>query len=222
MESGAACVGLPDLNSPGQPKHIVVMTDSPDTCSQNGDWWIQDEPCLGAGGDVDYASFLARVESTALEQRIPISIIQVQSRGYGSPDPAQMEIACLTGGTYQWINNMDFAQTDTKLNLALRNAYENVRDTIGGVWHLDAELPVLTEEGALAPGKVAALEGSVQLAGTNLLPKTASVTFVEAPFQATSRIPGFLFEPRVKLTQTAGWETAERVRPAASWRAQVA
>lgn len=178
------------VNSPNDPKHIVVLTDSPDTCSVNGDFWIQDEPCLGAGGDVDYASFKSRVESTALEQRIPISIIQVQSRGYGSPDPAQMEISCLTGGTFQWVNNMDFAQQGTKLNQALRNAYENVRDTIGGVWHLDAELPVLVEAGAISPGKVAALDGSVQLAGTNLLPKTASVTFVEAtiPDQQDTRL----------------------------------
>ena len=168
------------LNSPNDPKHIVVLTDSPDTCSVSGDFWIPDEPCLGAGGDVDYSAFRARVASTALDQRIPISIIQVQSRGYGSPDPAQMEISCLTGGTFQWVNNMDFALQGTKLSEALQNAYENVRDTIGGVWHLDVGLPILAEKGALSPGKVVALDGSVQLAGTDLLPGTASVSFVEA------------------------------------------
>ena len=167
-----------DDNAPGQAKHIVVMTDSPDTCSDAGDWWIQDEPCQGGNGTkVSYADFKSTVDATLPDSRIPVSFIQVQSKGYLSPDPAQMEAACLTGGTFQWINNMEYAQDGETLSRELKKAFENVRDTLSGVWHLDADVLVLSNQDYIKSGQVAALDGQMTLSGTNLLPTTATVQF---------------------------------------------
>lgn len=169
-----------NASAPELPKHIVVLSDSPDTCSSAGDWWIQDEACAG-GASVDYLDFKAVVDATNPTVRIPVSFIQVQSKGYQAPDPAQMEAACLTGGTHQWINNLNFAQDGVTLLRELRTGFENIRDTLSGVWHLDVNLGVLADTNYIRKGQVAAIQGLMTLSGTGLLPTTATVQFVPPP-----------------------------------------
>ncbi len=119
--------------------HIVVLTDSPDTCSADGSYWVPAAGCDTGDPSIQPASFQAFLDivvNTDDAQRIPVSFIQLQSKGYPEPDPAQVQVACLTGGTYQFINGNTLNKSGDQFRTALSDAVTNVRDTLGGVWHL--------------------------------------------------------------------------------------
>lgn len=152
-------------------RHIVIVTDSPDTCHPGSVNFVPDEPC----GDTDFATFRSKVLATPVADRIPISIIQIQSKGYTDPDPAQMEITCLTSGTYQWINNLAFPVKGQQLSNALAKAFENIRDTLGGYWVLDAEAPAI--DTPMPPGEIIALAGTMTFSAPDLLSATDTESF---------------------------------------------
>ena len=157
-------------------KHVVVITDSPDTCNPNSPAYLPDEPC----SSVSYDDFRARVEAVPLEQRIPVSFVQLQSYGYPEQDPAQMEAACLTGGTYQWVNRLELADTSDQLETALREALSRIRYTFGGVWRLYIDTPVLYDPDAdkmLPPGRVFAIDGEVTVKPSIVAAKERTFTF---------------------------------------------
>ena len=158
------------------PKHVIVITDSPDTCNPKSPAFLPDESC----SSVSYDDFRAKVEALPLEQRIPVSFVQFQSYGYPEQDPAQMEAACLTGGTYQWVNRLKFADTSDQLEAALREALGRIRYTFGGVWHLFIDIETLTSADAdknLPPGRVFATDGELTVKPSIVTAKEKTFTF---------------------------------------------
>jgi hypothetical protein len=160
-----------DTDGAPLPRHIVVITDSPDTCDPTSPHFLPDEPCAV---HLPYRDVVTKVEAVPFEQRIPISFVQFQSHGYPQQDPAQMEIACLTGGTYKWVNRLAYADVSTQLEDALKSALGRIRTTFGGVWRVYVELPSLSEakaDGAalLPPGRVFAIDGELTLVSPSIL-----------------------------------------------------
>ncbi|HOD00233.1 MAG TPA: hypothetical protein PKH54_09815 [Myxococcota bacterium] len=153
-------------------KHIVVITDGPDTCAQDSpdflpyvryfrvstkEWELGDQSA--ACSDTSYKAFLAHIHDDVYDQngnpkpidQIPVHItfIQMQSKGYPMIDPAQQEIACLTGGHYTWINSNDLpaSREENKDNLAawagqhpleqaLLTPITRFRNAMSGVWRM--------------------------------------------------------------------------------------
>ncbi len=154
-----------NLKAPNDAKHILVITDSPDTCALESSYFIPDSSC----SDVGYATFRAKMISA--ENPIPLSFIQMQSKGYQSPDPAQLEASCMTGGTYQWINNLGFSLAGGTLGSALQGSLAKARLTFGGMWGLD----VKSKTDSIASGHLVAYQGTMNVgAGTLNLAETAN------------------------------------------------
>jgi hypothetical protein len=146
-------------NAPNHAKHIIVVTDSPDTCALESAYFMPDSSCSTIG----YPTFRAKMSALTAEERIPLSFIQMQSKGYQSPDPAQMEASCLTGGTFQWINNLGFSLSGGTLGSALETALARARLSLSGVWGLD----VKSVTDSIAEGYLVAYNGTMSVqAGT--------------------------------------------------------
>ena len=166
------------------PRHIVVITDSPDTCDPKSPDFLPDEPC---SAHLDYDAFKAKVEAVPLAQRIPITFVQFQSYGYPQQDGAQMEAACLTGGAYHWINRLDYADSNSDFGQELQDTLQTTRTTLGGVWRAYVELPSLSEVDSggspvLPPGQVYAVDGELALNPPNILwPNEKAFGFHLAP-----------------------------------------
>ena len=153
------------------PRHIVVITDSPDTCDPKSPNFLPDEPCAT---HLDYETFKAKVEAVPLAQRIPITFVQFQSYGYQQQDGAQMEAACLTGGVYRWINRLDYADSEPDFGLELQETLKLIRYTLGGVWRAYVKVPSLNEvDGGgnplLPPGLINAMDGTLTLTPPNIV-----------------------------------------------------
>lgn len=153
-------------------KHIVVITDGPDTCASSSPdfmpevryfrastkkWEIGDQSA--ACSDTSYQDFLAHIHDDVYDQEgnpkpidqlpVHITFIQMQSKGYPMVDPAQQEVACLTGGHYTWVNSNDLpaSREENKDNLsvwsgqhplemALLSAVTRFRNSLSGVWRM--------------------------------------------------------------------------------------
>lgn len=172
------------------PRHIVVVTDSPDTCNPKSPDFLPDEPCAT---HLDYDTFKQKVEAVPMAQRIPVTFVQFQSYGYPQQDAAQMEIACLTGGVYKWINRLDYADDSNDFERDLQGALQVIRYTLGGVWRAFVKVPSLNEvDGAgnplLPPGLINALDGTLTLVPPNIVnPEQKSYGFHLSP-PADSRL----------------------------------
>ncbi|GMV43954.1 MAG: hypothetical protein AMXMBFR64_56700 [Myxococcales bacterium] len=153
------------------PRQIVVISDSPDTCDPKSPSFLPDEPCPT---HLDYETFRSKVEALPMAQRIPISFVQFQSYGYPHQDGAQMEVACLTGGVYKWINRLDYADVSSDFERDLQRALQAIRYTFGGVWRVYVDVPSLSEVDAggnplLPPGRVYAVDGAIALVSPSIL-----------------------------------------------------
>jgi hypothetical protein len=105
--------------------------------------------------NTDFAMVRAKIESDDFQDRIPVSFVQMESRGYPQRDPRQMEMACLTGGQHVFIN---FGVGDDLLN-ALATALHQIRYTFRGYWRFAMELPQIEPSKPPQPGYLYALEG---------------------------------------------------------------
>ena len=144
-------------------KHIVVITDGPDTCSESSSL----DQCSGscAQFSTSFETVRAMIEGIPLEDRIPVHFIQYQAMGYLDRDPRQQEIACLTSGHHLFLNSEDFA-AESLANEFNRLALD-LRYTFGGYWEFAIEMTKLGEDNSLprgwnygigGTGKVLALE----------------------------------------------------------------
>ena len=168
------------------PRHIVIITDSPDTCDPTSPYFLPDEPCAE---HLSFDEFKAKVDAVPMAQRIPISIVQFQSYGYPEQDGAQMEIACMTGGVYRWINRLDFSDDTADFEKALTSVLKRIRYTFGGVWRMYVEVPSLDDtkgngDPLLPVGRVFAMDGALTLTPPNIVnPLEVSQTFRLSPPQ---------------------------------------
>ena len=149
-------------------RHIVVLSDGPDTCSASGELNECLSVCLEH--NTSYDSFRAQVLAENETARVPIHFVQIPAPGYTVPDPLQQEMACLTRGHY-WFEPVEkVAATLYKLRLALR-----------GHWQLAVSAPELMTGAGASHGYVYDLDGKLAAAGDE-----SSALFsasVEAPLQ---------------------------------------
>ena len=110
-------------------RHILVITDGPDTCGESTDLNQCSGKCLMTSDS--HASFLAKLDQDP-DQVIPVHFVQMQAKGYPERDPRQMEVACLTGGHYAFINTSDI--TPESLLEVMHQTLRRIRFTFRGYW----------------------------------------------------------------------------------------
>jgi hypothetical protein len=171
-------------------KHIVVITDGPDTChpdspdyqstvrylKSNGTYALEEQSSCST---VSYKAFFDSIKADVMNEdgspkaiaEIPVhvSFIQIQARGYKNIDPLQQELACLTGGHFIFINAVNLPPSNQvvtgthPLQTALSDAIYKLRYAISGVWTVTQDVPDLAN-GILTPGSVTAVEGHIRTA----------------------------------------------------------
>ncbi len=117
--------------------HVVVVTDGPDTCAVGAGLASCQLPCSVN----DFQTVRERIEQGA---GVPIHIhfVQFESKGYRGRDARQVEVACRTGGHYQFINSVDFnAQSPWVFEDALNTALDQVRFALMGSWQFAVMAP---------------------------------------------------------------------------------
>ena len=169
---------------PARSRHIVVIGDGPDTCDSKSSTYASCETS-GRCGDTDLADIITRIEADIDNpNRDPVTIhfVQFESQGYRGRDPRQVEVSCLTGGHYQFINSETMSKNQTtNLQQALNQAVMNVRHSLMGYWQMAHKVPVLSENGKMnaggtPPGSLFTLAGILQVnEEMNLLPNNAQV-----------------------------------------------
>lgn len=136
-------------------RHIVVITDGPDTCSPSADLSQCSGACLQAS--TAFETVRDAILADELSKRIPISFVQMEAKGYSERDPRQMEMACLTGGQYTFINR-EVGKSDL-LN-AMSAVMRNLRFTLRGYWRFAIKMSSLNSANTPDAGYVYALEGN--------------------------------------------------------------
>jgi hypothetical protein len=161
--------------------HIIVLTDGPDTCAGENRLTCT-TPCTTA----DYQQLLDKLETDANDPNaapIHIHFVQFEAVGYPGRDPRQVEVSCVTGGHYQFLNSNSFSRTQTD---AFREAFDtavaNVRYALMGHWELAAAVPTYASNaggGAGVPaGHLYGLQGALTLnTSSNMVATQELVTF---------------------------------------------
>ncbi len=146
-------------NDTQRTNHIVVLTDGPDTCTGENRLTCS-TPCDTA----DYRVLATELEtdaddSNALE--IHIHFVQFESLGYPGRDARQVEVACITGGHYQYINSNAFSRAQlAPFQAALDTAVAHVRYSLMGHWELAAAVPDYATN-AVPAGALYGLQGAL-------------------------------------------------------------
>ena len=144
--------------------HIIVLTDGPDTCTDGDDFSYLSlaDPTNGkcrtkcAGADIAWHDLL--IQMAKLKYPVHVHFVQFQAAGYKQPDPRMMEMACRTGGTYQFINSEDFNKSSSQeFADALARAVNRVRDSLAGTWRVGFRWP--SDPDPLPVGQLRALDG---------------------------------------------------------------
>ncbi|MBM4370504.1 MAG: hypothetical protein FJ098_02570, partial [Deltaproteobacteria bacterium] len=140
-------------------KHIVVITDGPDTCSESSSL----DQCSGscAQFSTGFETVRSSIEAVPFEDRIPIHFIQFQAKGYKDRDPRQQEVACLTGGHHIFLNSSQFS--GDLLSSVFQESARAIRYTFGGYWEFAIEMTKLGEDSSLPPGWNYGISGSGKL-----------------------------------------------------------
>ncbi len=130
-------------NIPTGVRHVVVLTDGPETCSHGEDFTY-----VGSDGKCRSPCLNAQQSYEALRKRmyedgypVVVHIVQFQAQGYREPDAKLQELACRTGGTYQFINTQEMNLSDGQvISSALRRAMARVRYALSGSWRVGLRL----------------------------------------------------------------------------------
>ena len=137
---GIAWDFLEDEDDDKRTNHIVVVTDGPDTCERSSNLADCQLPCSVASG---FPEVLARIDAMEADvNALPIHIhfVQFESKGYRGRDARQWEVACKTGGHYQFINNVDMSTlSPASFEESLNAAVDNVRFSLMGWWQFATE-----------------------------------------------------------------------------------
>lgn len=155
--------------------HIVVLTDGPDTCA--GENRLTCEPACTTA---DFGQLADQVEADMNDPNAPkihVHFVQFESLGYPGRDPRQVELSCVSGGHYQFVNSNQFPRIQTQsFQDALDTAVTNVRYSLMGHWEFASSVPVYQSNAGggagLPPGALYALEGQVTVRTTSNLVNT--------------------------------------------------
>ena len=105
-------------------RQILVFADGPDTCnpSEDFDFTGSDGTCRlpCAVGGPDFETLRTKMHQAGWPVRL--HFVQFQAPAYREPDAAMMEMACRSGGTYQFINSQEIALSGGDFSKALSRA----------------------------------------------------------------------------------------------------
>ena len=163
---------LENLDDRRRSNHIIVVSDGPDTCSGEN---LAD--CQAECSTVDAQDILARVrqQNTPNAVQIALHFVQFEALGYPGRDARQVELACESGGHYQYVNSINFPREQAPpMQAALDTALTNLRFTLGGHWAFAAAVPAYQRNGPVEtgtpPGKMYATSGAITVrASSNML-----------------------------------------------------
>ena len=147
-------------------RHIVVITDGPDTCKHSDDFAYSNGagkcriPCGSA--DADFAAVLKLMHSDKYPVHVHFIQFQAQAQEYRKPDPRMMEVACRSGGTYQFINSQEMNVSSSEFSNALTRAALRVRYAMGGSWRVTFKLPYFGPTQEIKGGDMYAIRGRLQ------------------------------------------------------------
>jgi hypothetical protein len=150
-------------------RHIVVITDSPDTCNAEADEFLSHRPQCS---DHSFAALKELVVSGNERPDMPptrIHFVQIQSRGYMRRDARMQELSCLSGGHHIFINAHETTRSKGTNELldALSEAMTRIRYSISGHWKmrfLTAAFKVGPNTlGYLPPGRLFSMGGEMTL-----------------------------------------------------------
>lgn len=155
---------LRSKNDRQRSNHIIVLTDGPDTCAGENRASCQ-TPCTSA----DFAALSDQIEADHADPNAPkihVHFVQFESLGYPGRDARQVELSCVSGGHYQFINSNQFPRVQTQtFQDALDRAVTNVRYALMGHWALASSVPIYASNaggGAGVPaGNLYGLEGQL-------------------------------------------------------------
>ncbi len=138
IDSGAAF--LQDVSSPDRTRHVIVLTDGPDTCNPRSEHWT---PCAeGACSDVGTPEVMQRLDQArAAELPIQVHFVQFESVGYPGPDAQQIEVACHSGGHHQFVPSLSLDTVEFQNALVTR--LTSLRHALGGHWEAAVPVPAL-------------------------------------------------------------------------------
>jgi hypothetical protein len=157
-------------------RHVIVITDGPDTCSDES---VDFQHCLtnegaqnpatrqtSCKGAVAFGALRVKIEAYVAQRRaagaendLHVSFLHFQSPGYPEYDTRMQEVACLTGGEYVYLNTGNIALSDR--GAAFDEAVQKLRLSLGGHWGLVVQTDALDAEG----GKTYALDGHLYFHG---------------------------------------------------------
>lgn len=150
-------------------RHIVLLTDGPDTCTYSDLFQFVD-PKVGQGGacrkpcansTTDYQAVLKVLTDPQFPVRV--HVIQLQSKPHPMPDAFLQDIACRSEGTYQFINSLDLNQKDpSAMQDAMSRAVAMVRFSLSGNWRVGF-LDDHIANGAVTPGVMTAMRGRMTM-----------------------------------------------------------
>lgn len=171
---------LEGLDDRVRSNHIIVLTDGPDTCSQTENRGA----CQSACSSIDHQTVLSRIEAAQSDPNaVPVQVhfVQFESLGYPGRDARQVEVACVSGGQYQYINSNAFPRLQPQqFQEALETAVINVRYMLMGHWELASTVPAYVSDAGAPTGTV---RGSLYaLSGLFTIRSTANMTTTDRPF----------------------------------------
>jgi len=159
----------------GHNRHIVVVGDGPDTCTDSEDFVYKGSDGVGRAKCNVFENF-RKLRAAMHEDGYPVQVhfVQFQAKGYRQPDAHMMEIACRSGGTYQFINSEEINKANTQaISTAMNRALIRVRYALSGTWRVGMKLPAMAD-GTIPTGKLQAVAGKLRLAN-NKFPSLAAV-----------------------------------------------
>ncbi len=149
----------------GGPRHIVVLTDGPETCTHSEEFVY-----VGADGKCRSPCLNAQQSFEELRKRmntdkfpVVLHFVHFQALGYKAPDAKMQELACRSGGTYQFINTQEMNLSDAQaISGALIRAMTRVRYTLSGSWRVGLKLNPMTDPNAIKNGQMFAGDGFIK------------------------------------------------------------
>lgn len=136
-------------------RHIVVVGDGPDTCSESAELNHCSGPCTQYR--LEFEEFQENILSEEWEDRVPIHFVQLEAIGYPDPDPRQQEVACLTGGQHIFINAHHIPPY--KLRDVIESRLRNLMYTVRGYWRFNVELSAMSQTNDPPNGGLYAIDG---------------------------------------------------------------
>ena len=156
-------------------RSIVVLTDGPDTCTDSEDFNYKDltgsgkcrVPCANA--QIDYQALRTEMDHDGWP--VQLHFVQFQSPAHKAPDARMQELACRSGGTYQFVNSENFNKSNPTDYTTLRTAMLRVRNVLSGSWRVGFTHSAMGAGDIVAAGSMMAAQGSMQFVN----PKFASL-----------------------------------------------